>query len=1223
MTMDKQGVLLADVITKPSMSIMRQSFCSLERAKLPQGRLPNLSYEQASLNGDGYGVGWYTPRCAEGTPCVFTSTKPAWNDPNLNNLAEKVHSPVVFAHVRAAGPGTPVGEGCCHPFRAGKFLFMHNGLIGGFSTTQRTFLSGLDQPSFALAMKHNAIDSIVAFAMFLTKLVHLNPDRGGWDGMYSSIEILEALEQTVTDICATTSANGVVAPSLLNFMVTDGVVVLASRVVHNPAPEDEVIADPYYSDDSSEKDSKDSSGVPRRRRPVTTIAPASLYLSTGTVWSEDPSTGTYRMAQHDRLNRTVILTSEPLTDVRDEWVPVPPNHFVLCSEGKHIDVTFVPFPQKPKHVSSVIDLLQDWYEVDCLEQQGPSLRLSCNMTFTNSTASITCFTSCRDGSFLIGGSGDGCITVWDVPNSVQTEPRRHPGPVLALLVDDRPEEDIGLLFSSSNNELRVWDLAPVINRPPDYPIGMLVCTHVFKFTPSRGRILSLCGTADGLYLGCQAPQITFLDFVSYRRSESAKKQRSKTITYQTLSFKAAKAGEKEWLRPVGGTMEHNGFVNAMCIVGSELVSGGGDGRLLVWNNCKHAGVLHGHTSAIVSVVKHGENALSGSFDSTVREWNVSERACIRTLRYTMNAPVLSVFSCGEDVLFVVMENDKPRLSFWEYTATGGAVHHAVDCDASFSQITVAHVLKATDAKAVISIGGEQGGLVRLGNMSIGGLKVIAEPFSDEDDYGTEAERLLKEIVAFKTVSSDPSRRGECDAAAMWFAKQYEQMGCTVTSFASPHSNVVVLARLGWNPEHPTVVLYSHYDVVPAEDSWGLDDTPLDPWTLMGHDGYLYGRGSNDNKGPAVAQICAVRQLKASGKLQANILFVCEGDQECPNTGCIPEALQKARSVGWLEGVVAGVATNSTWLDDDHPSICYGSRGVLDVDVTVTGPKRDLHSGTHGGFVAEPLHDLIAVCAQLVDSTGNVQIPEFYDDVKGTAEDEAYLTEIAALLDVDKLQKNLGLPGFKGRHGTWMPPLEQAMSILGRNCLQPSMCITSLSPVTNSISHAISRVISSAAVARVSVRTVTGQDNEKLTRMISDHINYEFARRQSPNQVHCKATASIPWWEGDTSSFIFNAAAEAVEEVWGVKPLRTREGGTMSVLSVIQSQLGVPVVQVPLGQAGDNPHLANERFRKENLTKGVRVLQEMLVRVGEGMLPPPKKSGPPSVASAASDVSERE
>ena len=259
-------ILLADLLYKPTNSLILQSFHAKERTE--------------PLNGDGFGVGWYTPQISS-TPCVFASLTPAWSNQNLRRLAEHVKSGCFFAHVRAASPGMRVSEANCHPFQYGRFLWMHNGGIRDFWRIKRRLCASL--PDHLYNMIGGTTDSEHAFAVFLHLL-------GGTDRICSADEMSDALVETIVQLERWTAESGLSGSSYYNFAVTDGQSVAAVRYVSDPAAE-----------------------------------PQSLYYSTG---------GKYQCSQHgvcsfcecDASQKTIVIASERLTANASDWFRVAPNH---------------------------------------------------------------------------------------------------------------------------------------------------------------------------------------------------------------------------------------------------------------------------------------------------------------------------------------------------------------------------------------------------------------------------------------------------------------------------------------------------------------------------------------------------------------------------------------------------------------------------------------------------------------------------------------------------------------------------------------------------------------------------------------------------------------------------------------------------------------------------------------------------------------------------------
>lgn len=272
-------LFLSDLLTRSEQSLIRQSFKARER--------------EEPLNGDGFGVGWYA-REIDPTPGVFTSVRPAWSNRNLRRLAEKIRSTCVFAHVRAASAGSPVTELNCHPFRYRQFLWMHNGLIPDFGRVRRRLRDRLSDEFYN--MIQGTTDSEHAFALFLHRLRRHLAD-------YSLDTLVRTLNGTIGKLEDWSQAAGSEEACYFNFALTDGQNIVASR---------------YVSQESSE--------------------PQTLYVAKGERFEQRD--GHYDMlTTRDRV-QAVIIASEPLTDDREDWEPVPRNHLVTVSPELH--VRFVP-----------------------------------------------------------------------------------------------------------------------------------------------------------------------------------------------------------------------------------------------------------------------------------------------------------------------------------------------------------------------------------------------------------------------------------------------------------------------------------------------------------------------------------------------------------------------------------------------------------------------------------------------------------------------------------------------------------------------------------------------------------------------------------------------------------------------------------------------------------------------------------------------------------------
>ena len=287
-------IFLSDLLYSSKNSLILQSYKSKERKE--------------PLNGDGFGVGWYTPEIA--TPCVFRSLTPAWNNQNLQRLSEHVKSSCFFAHVRAASPGMRVGEDNCHPFQCGPFLWMHNGTVEGFWQIRRRLRASL--PDHLYNTIEGTTDSEHAFAVFLSLL-------GDTNAGHPASDLGETLVKTVARLERWTAETKCPAPSYYNFAVTDGQSVAAIRYVSDPK-----------------------------------IEPASLYYAAGRKY--ECANGVCQLIDCDGREQAVVIASERLSDDNDHWIRVAPNHLLTVTKDLEVKVELMAIEQR----DSALDLLAGW-----------------------------------------------------------------------------------------------------------------------------------------------------------------------------------------------------------------------------------------------------------------------------------------------------------------------------------------------------------------------------------------------------------------------------------------------------------------------------------------------------------------------------------------------------------------------------------------------------------------------------------------------------------------------------------------------------------------------------------------------------------------------------------------------------------------------------------------------------------------------------------------------
>jgi len=460
---------------------------------------------------------------------------------------------------------------------------------------------------------------------------------------------------------------------------------------------------------------------------------------------------------------------------------------------------------------------------------------------------------------------------------------------------------------------------------------------------------------------------------------------------------------------------------------------------------------------------------------------------------------------------------------------------------------------------------------------------------------------LREFVSYKTISSRPEFTEDCRKGATFLASLFKRLGAQVDvlSTGSLH-NPIVLARFSGKlepaNERKRILFYGHYDVVPAEikaDKWLSD-----PFKMEGRNGYLYGRGVSDNKGPIMAALYAVSDLLQAKQLDSDIIFVIEGEEESGSRG-FQETIRKNKDlIGHVDYVLLA---NSYWLDDDVPCLTYGLRGVLHATICIDSKRPDLHSGVDGSnMLSEPLTDLTLLLSKLKDNKNHVKIPGFYDGILPmTDEEEQRYDEIASIL----LRRN---------------PSSGPLDVLKRSLMarwrEPNLTIHRYN-----VSGPDGSLISSHATANVSIRLVPGQEVEQVIESMTQFLYDEFAKFDSENTLTVRIDNKAEPWLGVPGNYIFRTLEEAIVQAWGLngeaadeddssrvalpanatsdetkpktrKPLYIREGGSIPPIRFLEKEFNAPAAHLPCGQASDAAHLDNERLRMLNLVKSREIFR---------------------------------
>ncbi|KAH9480318.1 putative di- and tripeptidase DUG2 [Psilocybe cubensis] len=812
--------------------------------------------------------------------------------------------------------------------------------------------------------------------------------------------------------------------------------------------------------------------------------------------------------------------------------------------------------------------------------------------------------------YIFSGSQNQDISVWDKETfQLKDTLRGHTGSVLGL---EYAKDKKWLFSSSGDSTVRVWStetLEPLYIIQPYMGEG-------------AGDLFSLAWSSalQTIFIGCQNTSLQWFDFrepISRSSSSSSLRRESEGTpalgagatsgtstpnklatarqahkffdSYPQYERKAADihakngkpgrgspdsdrsdaSGPGEYLCiPATNVIDsaHYGYIYTMTILtgwdqGIHLATGSGDELVKLWAcdsgvpelvhefECSHGAVL--------ALVSEGDTIYAGCQDGYVRVFDLETKTFVRTIIVQEGVDIIAMSMLGSDLYTCSADGWIKRWSA------------SFDCTASW---------KAHDGIALSSIISrrntyESSGFYLISGGSDDHIKVwgVTPPkprrsvasYEDNDvenpnksciGSGTFFDTMVYALSKFTTIpsiSSIPAHREDCRQAAIWLRKCLGQLGAKTSLLPTGEgNNPIVLATFsGAKGEKPKrrvlfygqVELLLHYDVIPAPpEGWHSD-----PFILTGRNGYLYGRGATDNKGPIIAVACAAADLLSRRALEVDLVFLIEGDEECGSKG-----FKQTNAIGNIDAILV---SNSTWIADAQPCITYGLRGVVHCSVEISADRPDLHSGIEGGAVAEPMVDMYL----------------FSDDkVRPQTTEEKDLYKLLSAVT------------------------NRPASLLSSRWREPSFTIhnVEISGPKNAT------IIPSKVNAQLSLRLVPDQSLEDIVKSLREHLQSSFNNLRSPNKLTVNVKHTADWWLGDLEGHWFESLESAVQEEWGVAPLRIREGGSIPSVPYLEKEFGCHALHLPMGQSSDQAHLPDERISLINLRKGKAVIERFLLKV---------------------------
>ena len=367
------------------------------------------------------------------------------------------------------------------------------------------------------------------------------------------------------------------------------------------------------------------------------------------------------------------------------------------------------------------------------------------------------------------------------------------------------------------------------------------------------------------------------------------------------------------------------------------------------------------------------------------------------------------------------------------------------------------------------------------------------------------------------------------------------------------------------PGKPTVLVYGHYDVQPV-DPVQLWKTPPFEATIIGDQ--IYARGANDNKGQNLVHMKSVEAyFKTEGKLPVNVKFLIEGEEEIGSES-LGKFLKEQQKLLKCDAVLI---SDTSLYADGIPTISYGLRGLCYMEVEITGPNRDLHSGSFGGSVANPINELAKIISKLVDDNGRITIPGFYKDVQKMSKKERELIKNLKFSD-KAYSKELDVKELKG---------EKGYNTLERLWARPTLDCNGI--VGGFTEEGAKTVLPSKATAKISMRLVPDQDHTKIAKLFEKYV-----KSLAPKSVKIKVKNLHGGYPVVVSldDKSIRAAAAAISKAFGKKTVFTREGGSIPIVVDFKKQLQAPVILMGLGLDTDDIHSPNEHFSLKNFERGI-------------------------------------
>ncbi len=432
---------------------------------------------------------------------------------------------------------------------------------------------------------------------------------------------------------------------------------------------------------------------------------------------------------------------------------------------------------------------------------------------------------------------------------------------------------------------------------------------------------------------------------------------------------------------------------------------------------------------------------------------------------------------------------------------------------------------------------------------------------------------LVELLKIPSISADKEYSDDVYETATFVAERLVAAGADEVEVMTTDGYPVVYGEKIIDPNLPTILVYGHYDVQPPDPIELWDSPPFEPVikkTDLHPEGAIFARGACDDKGQMYMHVKAFETMMQQETLTCNVKFMIEGEEEIGSSNLEPFCKNNAEKLACDVVLIS----DTSIIANDVPSITTGLRGLAYLEVEITGPNRDLHSGVYGGAVGNPINVLSDMIGKLIDENNKITIPGFYDDVEVISKEEREKMNQAPF-DLDYYQRDLDINEVKGEDG---------YTTLERTSIRPTLDVNGI--WGGYIGEGAKTVLPSKAYAKISMRLVPRQTPEKVYELFTDYFN-----KLAPNSVKVKVTphhGGVPAVT-PTDTPEYKAASMAMEESYGRTPIPRRSGGSIPIVAMFEKVFGVKSVLMGFGLDSDAIHSPNEHYGLFNYYKGIETI----------------------------------